>query len=241
MSDELRVVVTTANGFDPTEVTRSFGGTAERIDDHSWRLALPSALHGLALTRITSPEDLIQVTDHHHPVDGEGWQDWTESGAGEYELPRPSLPTHPTTGDGPAFRYDDAWVWDPNAPAASATELARLGLSSLTEEARDLSTDVIAAGKGAHVWKAVKIGWKLAGHVGTAITIYQLSAAGWKALRKDLVEQRARMEERELHLRITLQLAETRRQRLESGSESSRRKARQYYSTLDALIAANSR
>ncbi|MFS3130564.1 hypothetical protein ACLM5J_19335 [Nocardioides sp. Bht2] len=241
MSDEQTVVATTANGFDPTELARSFGGEAARIDDENWRLTLPSALHGLALTRLTSPEDLVQVTDHRHTVDADGWQDWTESGAGEYEVPQRSLPSVPTPGQGPVFRYDDAWVWDPNAPAAAATELARLGLTSLTEEARDLSTDVIAAGKGAHVWKAVKIGWKLAGHVGTAITIYQLSSAGWKALRKELVEQRARMEERELHLRITLELTQTRRERLETGSEASRRKARQYYNTLDALIAANSR
>lgn len=51
---------------------------------------------------------------------------------------------------------------------------------------------------------------------------------------------RARMEQREWQRQVIIDLAEIRRKRLEEGSESSKRKARQYYSTLDALIAANS-
>lgn len=231
---EEHFVVTVAPNYDPTSVTQSFGGTAKRLDAITWALALPSALHGLALTKATSPEEILHVTGHNHPVDVEGWQDWAESAPGEFEMTGPLLDARPARGEGPVFRYDDAWVWDPNAPSISSADLSRLGLIAATEAPRELT-----AGKGAFAWTAVKIAWKGAGHVSTAITVFQLSRAGWKALRKEMVEQRARMEESELHLRITLELTETRRHRLESGSVESRRKARQYYTTLDALIAAN--
>lgn len=232
---EADFVITVAPRFDPKTVIESLDGSTTQVDNTTWSVTLPTSLHGLALVHATSPDEVLQISGHYHPTDAEGWQDWTEAGPDEFEMTTSLLPRAGTSRTDPVFRYDDAWVWDPEAPPVSSLHLERLGIAEVSDSAR-----LAAAGRGGWVFKAVKIAWKGAGHVSTAVTVFQLGRAGWRELRRDLVEHRARMEQAERLRRAELHLLSVRRERLETGSLSSRRKARQYYTTLDALIAANS-
>ena len=232
---DMDVEITVADGFDPSPLIDQFAERAERTGDLTWRVRFASTLHGLALVNASSEEEIVSVAGFH-PVDPDGWADWRQSAPGEHEMTDALLPQlgRPATTD-TAYRYDEAWVWDPNAPAASSSTLEVLGLAGLAEQRS------AAAGRGDWIVKAVKFAWK--SPLGRDLRIqaaWWLTKQGWKVLQQQSYEQRARMEQREFERRLILDLNETRRERLERGSESSRRKARQYYTTLDALIAANS-
>lgn len=147
----------------------------------------------------------------------------------------------PSVGASPsldlAWRYDDAWVWDPSAQPADPALLADLGLQEFAPSGVEA-----AQGKGSWIWKAVKFGWKHAGKFNdprVQVAIW-LTKQGWQKIQEQSVTQRARMDKIEHDRRVLIDLLEVRRDRLNKGSESSRRKARQYYSTLDDLIRLNS-
>lgn len=231
----MSALVYVAEGFDPTADLQSFASEVKRTGDDVYEVVFSSALHGLAFSNASGRDQVLGIS-RKHPIDADGWADWSEAAPGESEMTSRLLPAAGAQSDGVAYRYEDGWVWDPSAPPVDASLLASLGLTELAEAPR-----TVAQGRGGWVPKAFKIAWKVAGRirdprVQAALWITQ---RGWEKLKEQSYEQRARWEQREFERRILIDLVETRRERLETGSASSRRKARQYYSTLDALIAAN--
>lgn len=231
----IRAVVDLAERYNPRELWRVFATDVKQQPDGCWLVTFPTELHGLAAVTASGPDGIVSVTDVGHTPDATGWSSWTNHIAGEYEMHGSLLGPLSPPPSITAYRFEDAWVWDPNVPSVSQSELARLGLLGISE-----APFAETLGKGAWAWKAVKLGWKVTGHVSTAIWALEVTHAGWKKLQKEMVDHRGRMERNEHLRRTNLLLAEVRRDRLENGSESSRRRARQYYTTLDALIAANS-
>lgn len=237
MENELVLDIEVAGDFNARSITDNYARAAEAIGENQWRVTLETPLHGLAMINSTDLDQVIWA-GYPRPVDPDGWVDWTNSGPDEWEMSAPLLPRSPLSGGmNTAWRYDHAWGWDPDAPNADPGLLAELGLNAFSANSIDA-----AAGKGSWVWKAVKFGWKHAPVLGDprVDAAIWLTRQGWKVLQQQSVAQRARMEKLEFERRIIINLNETRRQRLEQGSESSRRKARQYYNTLDALIRMNS-
>lgn len=233
--EEMPALVYVAEGFDPTADLQSFASEVKRTGDDVYEVAFFSALHGLAFANASGRDQVLGISGKH-PVDADGWADWSQAAPGESEMTSPLLPAAGIQSDGVAYRYEDAWVWDPSAPPVDASLLESLRLTELAEAPR-----TIAQGRGRWMPTAIKIAWKAAGRLNDprVQAALRITQRGWEKLREQSYEQRARWEQHEFERRLLIDLAETRRERLETGSASSRRKARQYYSTLDALIAAN--
>lgn len=237
MDTDLVLDIEVADDFDARCVTDKYAESAEAIGENQWRVRLQTQLHGLAMVNATDPNQ-VTWAGYPRPIDPDGWVDWTNSGPTEWEMSAPLLPSKPGPGGmSTAWRYDHAWGWDPDAPAADPGLVSELGLEEFSAASKDASR-----GQGAWVWKAMKFGWKYAPVLGDprVQAAIWLTRQGWQILKEQSVAQRARMEKLEFERRVLINLNEVRRERLETGSESSRRKARQYYNTLDALIRMNS-
>lgn len=234
---KLGVHLTVADDFDPSPLLRRFASHSERAGRGTWFATFDSPLHGLALVQASAPTEVLGVTGLH-PVDTDGWADWQQSAAGETEMTSRLLPTGTVSGIGDTvYRYEDIWAWDETLPSADPRTLRDLGLAGLSDEPLAL-----AAGRGSWAWRAVKLAWKRAPVLGDprVTAAIWLSKKGWEKLHDQSVAHRAVMERMEWERRTMIGLNDVRRHRLEQGSASSRRRARQYYTTLDALTAANS-
>lgn len=233
---EVTLEVRTGDAFNPSGVFERFATEATHMAANQWFVRLPSELHGLALANATDPDEIVHIGGQH-PVDAYGWQDWSTSGPDENEMTKALLPPPPADASaGTAYRYDDAWMWDPEAPTSDEALLASLGLTEVNAQALEAHL-----GKGSWAWKAIKFGWKsgIGRDLRVQAAIY-LTKQGWKILQEQSYRQRIEFERREFEQRTILNLAEIRRARLETGSEASRRKARKYYATLDEIIRTNS-
>jgi hypothetical protein len=235
---ETSLIIVVADGFDAKPLLSRFAVRFERRGENTWAASFATDLHGLAVLEHGDPSEILSLSGDDHPVDADGWADWRLSAPGEHEMTEQLLP--PANGPSAgklAWRYDSAYWWDPNADPINVSLARDLGLSEPVDQMREL-----AAGKGDFIWKAMKFGWKAVGVASRISTIYAILdyAGAFKPLQQESVRQRLRMEQQEQWRREAIQLAEVRRHRLERGSASSRQKARQYYTTLDALIAANS-
>jgi hypothetical protein len=231
-------IITVADTFDPTPLLSRFAERFEDRGENKWAASFTTDLHGLAVLEHSDSSEIRSFRSDLHPVDRDGWADWQQAAPGEHEMTDPLLPAvDKSPGDRLAWRYEDIYWWDPEADPIDQALARNLGLSGAVEEPRAL-----AAGRGDFVWKVAKFGWKAVGVYTRVTNIYMLAdrAGLLRPLQQSMVRHRAEMAQREQWRRQSLALAEVRRERLERGSPSSRQKARQYYTTLDALIAANS-
>jgi hypothetical protein len=131
MSEDLLLEVETAPGFDSRSVLDTFAESVEQPSEHGWQVSVASPLHGLAIARATSPEEIVSISEHRL-VDADGWMDWTRVAPEEWEMTsalRPAKATGP--GLDAAYRYERAWVWDTSALAADPALLIDLGLAEI--------------------------------------------------------------------------------------------------------------
>lgn len=234
----IRVVIGDA-AYDPSALFARFASRVDQVAARTWSLELPHALNGLAMIRATTPLELTSIECPLHPGDSDGWLDYTEAGAGQWEfsLGRLERFAGPHIGrvdasftDSTIYRWGHAWYWDTTAPPADGRLLHDLGLETVSDQ------QASAAGKGAWTWRVVKLGWRAHG----VYKAYTIAHKVWKELDPYALEHREVMSQRQHHLHAQMMLAQLRRQQLESGSASSRKKAREKYSALDALMAMNS-
>lgn len=232
----MKLLIRTGYSFDPSALLTDVGVKFNRLDDLLWVIESDDHLSGLAILQKSNKSEIVSIAGEH-PVDSDGWADWSQSAAGEHEVDSKFLPSYanvPSTST--VYRYEDVWHWDASAPAASIAQLRRYDLQDITEPLLEQT-----GGRGAWVWKAVKLAWKYAPKLGdlrVQVAIW-LTKQGWEKLKEQSIQQRAIWEQREWERRAVLQLVDERRRRLETGSPLSRRKARQYYTTLDKLIEIN--
>jgi hypothetical protein len=196
-------------------------GTGDHLE-----VEFESATHLLAFDRATS--HLSWSYSSRRPAGADGWEDWSDAGPDQREVGQPLLPAQFSTDDTAVATYEMVWV--ESADPAPPSLVRQLGLRS---------------GIGKAIWTPVKIVWKYRDTIWKATKSWQFAAASvagriiWKELKQQSAQQHARLEVLEGQRRAALNLAELRRHRLESGTDSQRRKWRQHYSALDALIEAN--
>lgn len=205
-----------------SQAIKHFCLQAETIDRGSWRVAFESELHGLAFSKATQGHSI--TIRRERQVDAKGWEDWKDAGLGHIEPTGSLLPSSNPAADGNiVWRFADAWMWDETATPADGTLLRRLGVASVQ-------------GKGAWVWKAIKLGWRLTDtlDVRDDIAIW-IAGQVAKKINREIVEYRAYMTRFEAEQRLVLEVAAERHARLNSGLASERRKWAQHYALIDKL------
>lgn len=236
----LQLLVTVAEDFDPSRLFAQFTVDSQRVGDNDWTVTLDAPIKGLGLINASGRNEVLNVGPRNIAV-SDGWEDWQPyAGPNQWEMHRSLLPNPYAPGSGPepksdiGFRYALGYVYDPRAQAANRHDIANLGLTELSDQAAEA-----LGGKGSWMWKAIKVGGKVIGPVGTIVTALQITQAVWNKVHRDAVVHTARMDKQEVLQRIAIELALTRADRLNNGSAASRKKARDFYKTLDLIIAAS--
>lgn len=206
-----------------SKAIRHFGLDSSHVVDRGWRVEYPTDLHVVAFIRATAALPLSVARER--PTDPSGWENWSDAGAGHVEPTGRLLPDGQPADKGLIYRFVDSWAWEETAPSPAASEAARLGL-------------VLPQGKGTYVWKALKLGWRLAGALDLRDDIaFWIAGQVAKKIQREVVEYRAYMSRFEAEQRLILEVAAERHVRLNSGTAAEKAKWRHHYAIIDKLIA----
>lgn len=121
------------------------------------------------------------------------------------------------------YRYDMAWLLDPQAVPAPQRLRNKLGLAAL-------------GGVGNWIWRAVKLGWRLSDSldVRDEIAIF-LAKKTWRVIERQNAEWKAEISRWEADQRLLVEALAQRHVRLNSGSKTERIKWMLIYAREDKL------